>query len=251
MNVILLDELRDYEVRYAALPMQPLKITCELLAPVAHYHNVHFDGILSYAAMEEATQGRMVAQSSDYYTVPLPIKTVWHSGLGVPLHAVTDMQPHSSNVQDVIYYHRRALEPTMTKKTIRTTQGRHKEKRTPIPASVTSALVCYAYGNMEEIGRLLQPMAAVGKKHNTLGTVKRWLITPVEYFSFVDKEHHARCPLPLAALYGDDKMPFDMIMECKHLGFTSPYWHWMSKSTCVDTGRYVSKEHLSLDLVLR
>lgn len=249
-KVILLDELQDYEVRYAALPMQPLKITCELLAPVAHYHNVHFDSILAYSVMEEATQGAMVAQSKDYYHVPLPIKVVWQSDLGVPLFAATDMQPHSSNTQDVIYYHRRAIESTMTTKSIRTTQGRHKEKRTPIPATVTSAFIGYVYGNMQEIGRLLQSVTAIGKKHNTIGTVKRFIIEPVDHFSFVDKEHRARCPLPLAALYGS-AMPLDMIMSMKHIAFTAPYWHWMAKMACVDTGTKIVTDNLTLGLEYR
>lgn len=248
MSMILLDELREYRERYAALPMRPLRIVCELAAPVAHYHNLHFDAILAFQVLAEATRGRGCPPTEDYYEVPLPLREVWRSEEGVPLYASTDLLSQSTHVQDVVYYHRRALEPTMTPKPLRTTQGRHKEKRTPLPTTVTSALSCDVLGNMDEIGRLLENLTAIGKKHSTLGTVKRWLISPLETFSFVDKDHCARRPLPVLALYGDNWIIG--LDHAKHVAFTAPYWHWQSKTMCYDTGQRLPND-VSMELVLR
>lgn len=232
MKVIVPDAMRERAAGYAALNMRPLRIVAELADPVAYYHPVHFDGILSSAVVEDVTGGAGVPPSSDWYYIPLPLRVVWRTQDGVPLWASTDMEPVGQYENEIIYWHRRAPEPYMTWRNIITTSGRHKEKRTPLPCIVANEMACHVIGNANEIARLLERVTAIGKKRHSLGAVRRWLISPIDEFSFVRDGVFLR-PVPAGMFGGVD---IDAMGTLRLEAFTPPYWHVMSRAMCIPAG---------------
>ncbi len=224
-----MERLEAIGERYAALPAAPLRVTAYLASPVVTYHGLHLDGVLAYAVLEEATHGALVPQSGDYLLVPLPLRAVWRSPLGVPLWSSTDLLPDGAPPTGVQYWHRRALEPTMTTRNLLTTKGRHKERRTPMPALRPARLVADVDGNAEEIARLLATVTSIGKKRVSAGRVLEWTIEEIPTFSFFDETGAARRPVPLAYGGGDAAAGVE-------IGFSPPYWHHATRASCVPPG---------------
>lgn len=224
--------LMEVGERYQALPKEPLRVTAELGDAVITYHGVHLDALLAYVVMGEAMRTNWIRWSPNYVTIPLPLDDVWRSETGVPLWASTDLLPEGEAVKDVMYLHRRAIEPTMSTRNIRTTAGRHKEKRTPMPVLVNKRLSAVCIGNGEEIARLLSSVSAIGKKNTVAGTVLRWLIEPITEFSFWDPDGRALRPVPLDYL-GLAQFETPSAVE---VGYSPPYWYAETRAWCVPTG---------------
>lgn len=229
--MIVLDEMRAIGEQYAALDMRPLRITAEMSDPVAYYHPVHIDGILASRVVEEVTRGAGVPPSQDWYYTPLPLEVVWHNADGVPLWTCTDLAPDIQWEQEIVYLHRRAPDPIMTRKNLDVGSGRHKEKRTPLPTIVAESLTCDVVGNAQEIARLLLGVTAIGKKRTVLGSVATWSIEPINRFTFVDDQNYARRPIPLGYL--------DVFQDAKAMAYSAPYWHMATRMLCVPPGAYV------------
>lgn len=228
---------------YPDLRMQPLQITAKLGSAPVSYQGLHFDSILAAKVVEEATDGQMLPQSPHYTFVPLPLKILWHSAVGVPLWASTDLVPNGEVIRDVQYMHRRALEPKMQQKNIITKSGRHKEKRTPMPIIVANQLSCNVYGNAKEIARLLSNVTSIGKKRHSAGMVMEWIVEPVDEFSLV-KGVKARRPLPVPAIY-------DAIasVNSSHISYSPPYWLPATRDFCVPTGADVHIDQVTMELI--
>lgn len=224
------DRLEQAGERYAALPTAPLRVTARLAAPAISYDGLHLDGILAYAVLEELTHGMLVPQSGEYLRVPLPLRAAWWSASGVPLWRSTDLLPDAPAVADVVYLHRRALEPAMTRRNIQTGKGRHKEKRTPLPAVNNTVLVADVDGNADEIARLLATVSSIGKKRIVAGRVLEWTVEEIDAFSFFDATGRARRPVPLDYLGEPDSQ------AGAELAFSPPYWHRATRAWCVPTG---------------
>lgn len=214
--------------------MTALRITCLLASPAVSYHGLHLDGILAHALVERDTAGAMLPQTPEYVPCELPLRCVWRSAASVPLWASTDLLPEAEAANDVIYLHRRALEPHMTAASMKTGKGRYKERRSPLPAIVTHRLVAYADGEAQEIVSLLQRVTSIGKKRIVAGVVREWIIEEIDEFSFTDGEGRALRPLPHLYIYGEERDDGSPV-----LGFSPPYWHIATRARCVPTGAQV------------
>lgn len=206
--------------------MQALKITAQLASPVISYMGLHLDAILAYAVVERQTDGEMFV-SEDYVRIELPLAVTWESKAGVPLWSSTDLLPVGIPIEDVQYFHRRAIGSRMSKKNIRTGTGRHKEKRVPMPTINVPELVAYAMGDAEQIAELLSGVTAIGKKR--AGRVMAWHIEEVESFSFFDEYDFALCPVPCESRGV-------MALDAHYVAFSPPYWHSATRAFCWLTG---------------
>jgi len=176
------DALRSYFERYAALEMQPLRISFELYADscLAGYDPLHLDNLLAFCVVEEATQGRGLPNTPEAYELPVPLRCLWRSPDGFPLWAATQFAPVGLSAKDIVYWHKRAQSGEWTKTksgrfAIRSTQGRWMERRVPLPATVCHEFEATCIGNADEIARLLTPMAFIGKR--SLGEVECWHVS--------------------------------------------------------------------------
>lgn len=212
--------------------MTAVKVTAVLLQPVVSYSGLHLDGILAHAALERATGGAMLPQSARYVEVAIPLRVLWRNAAGVPLYASTDLLPWVTgwSATDVVWLHRRALEPHQTRANLKTGKGRYKERRSPMPALVTDRLVAYADGDMDEIAALLTRVTSIGKKRAVLGAVREWIVEPVDEFSFTDEAGHALRPIHHLYLYGEERG------DGVTLAYSPPYWHVATRAVCVPTG---------------
>jgi len=221
----------DLRARYEALEMVPLRIECHLADSVVLTFPLHLDALLAYTVLEQATQGAMLPENSEYVRVPLPLACLWESE-GVPLWASTTLVPMGREVPSVRYWHRRALEPHMTRRSIRVTQGRHKELRTPAPTENAPVLVADLIGNIDEVSRLLGSITAIGKKRASAGTVLQWRIYRIMAFS-LRHEQQIRRILPVGYVMEQfGPVPMDLA----HVGFSPPYWHPATRRMCLLPG---------------
>lgn len=207
-----------------------LRIIAILSQPVVSYHGLHFDGILAHAIVERETGGAGLPQTTAYVPCHLPLLCVWRSATGVPLWASTDLLPEGAVAHDVIYQHRRALEPTMTRANLKTGKGRYKERRSPLPALAAPALVAYAVGDAQEIASLLAGVTSIGKKRVWNGAVLQWKVEEVDDFSFIDEQGRARRPIPHEYWYCEEREGGVI------LSFSPPYWHVATRARCIPPG---------------
>lgn len=224
----------QYAERVAGLAMIPLRVEVDLADSVVTYNGLHFDAILSYAVVEAVTRGAMLPPQSPYIEIPLPLAVLWRNRNDVPLYASTDLTPRGASVSAVRYWHKRSLEPSMSRKSIRVTKGVHKEKRVPMPTIHAQTLTADVIGNGDELARLLATVTSIGKKRNSAGAVLRWRIYEVDRFRLVDDAGFARRPLPVTyQLKRGQPVP---LAAGQHISFSPPYWHPATRDMCVPTG---------------
>lgn len=236
-----LERLAQIRESYQALPLESLRITAHLAAPVAHYHDLHLDGILAYVVMEMAMQAPVSPLGDTWIEVPLPLGVLWRDDqTGVPLWASTDFVPVDLSEDSATYHHRRAPEPSMTKRNLDTGAGRHKERRSPIPTTHTNALYADCIGNADALRELLKRIGSIGKKRHTLGAVREWTIEAMPSFSLVDEQRRARRPLPLLALLGGTVYPLPL--DFSFQGIAPPYWHITTRMMCVAAGTLINED---------
>lgn len=220
----------EYAEFVQSLDMVALRVECHLAEPAVSYQGLHFDSILSFAVVEEQTQGAMLPNKSSYVPVPLPLQALWSSPIDVPLYAATDLMPPDSATTDIRYWHRRAITPRMTTKSLRTTAGRHKEKRTAMPTINNDVLIADAIGNLDEVSRLLQFVTSIGKKRSTSGAVLHWKVYKIKEFALLAPDGTARRPIPVNVL---SKINLDV---AQNLAYSPPYWHPDTKWLCIPAG---------------
>lgn len=223
------EALTPFKQQYEAAHMQPLQITAHFDTPVVAYYSLHFDAILSHAVFTRAIGN--ITPFEDYLHIPLPLAALWHSPTGVPLWASTDMIPHEDAIRDELWLHRRALEPNMTHQNISTVKGRHKEKRTPLPALNTQTLTCFVIGDPNAIADLLRDVGSIGKKRHIAGAVRQWEIVPAPAFALQDEQFRLLRPVPVSAV---GEFPIDTPFAW--LGFSPPYWHTATHQICMPPG---------------
>lgn len=220
----------DYREFTEKLNFVPLRIECDLAEEVVNVNGIHFDAILSYAVVEKQTQGDMVS-GSEYVRVPLPLCAHWENQSGVPLWASTDLQPKEDVTTSTRYWHRRSLEPVMSRKNLRKTAGPYKERRVPMPTIVNATLVADVIGNADEIARLLKPITSIGKKRT--GFVIAWRIYQIKSFTMIDDEGNARRPIPVMSLESWE------LNRASAIGYSPPYWHPATRQMCIPSGAKV------------
>lgn len=230
LSVIHLPEFAEYRAQCEAAPLRPLRVSATMAAPLMTYHPVHLDGLLAFAVVEMLTQGQGLPNSAAPYYIPLPLRRLWESPTGLPLWAATDLMPEAEAVKSQVYFHRRAIAPTMTDAAIRTGKGRHKEKRSPIPSVSTRTMTADVIGNPDMLAALLKNVASIGKKHHASGAIASWGIEEIETFMLSDEQGRTRRPLPL------EMFQPPMTALGQHIGFTPPYWLPAAQCMCIDSG---------------
>jgi hypothetical protein len=231
-------DFREQIAEFEAFPKMPLQIELRLLNPLLSYHSLHLDSILTSVVAQK--MGWIGEQVRQYMEVPAPLEVTWRSQAGVPLYACTDLVPVDGDPQrGEMYYHMRALQPSMTHANLNTQSGRHKEKRTAIPSLNNRHYRAFAIGHLETIISLLNTVTAVGKKRHSAGTVESWFVEPCSSFCFVSPDRKALRPLPIAFVHANE-LPLDI--EPMPQGFSPPYWHLACNLPCYATGMYLSNE---------
>lgn len=252
--LVVLPELAPYFVRYAAVNAPEggvaLRVICHLRegARVAGYDPINLDNLLARAVLEEATSSSGVPDQQACYALPVPLRCLWLSREGLPLWATTPLLPAGERVPDVTYWHKRAQSGVWTgvasgRFTLAPTNGRYMERRVPLPTTVCHRLEATAIGHPQEILRLLQRIAWLGKKrHAGMGEIDRWEVAPLaERFRVLDATGRLTRTLPvnawlaaqappgveghapaLAALLAE--APYPAGVTPAPLGWTPPQW---------------------------
>lgn len=221
--------LAPYKSRYESMDYQPLQITLELVpgSSLAGYDMLNLDNLLARAVVDEATQGRGLPNTPDAYDLPVPLQCLWRSPNGFPLWAATPFAPAGFTAHDIAYWHKRAQSGrwTGTKRgtfAIRSTSGRWMERRVPLPTTIAESFVATCIGNAEEIARLLEPFAHVGKRRtNGFGAVHRWLVAPADSWRMVVDNALTRALPSLAVGLLGGQMPEG---QPAPVGWTPPQW---------------------------
>ena len=187
--------LTPYAERYAEVPGASLEVRLSLRpgGRIAAYDPPNLDNILAWAVVMEATGGAGPPhEAQGGYLLPLPLRALWRDPEGYPLWAVTPLAPEGMSVEDVAILHKRAQSGEWTgtksgKLRLNTSAGRWMERRIPQPVIICDEWICRCQGDAEEIARLLQSVAWVGKRrHAGFGEVERWRVAPAPAFSLVE-----------------------------------------------------------------
>lgn len=109
-------------------------------------------------------------------------------------------------------------------------QGRYKAYHMPIPTLITDKVVWYAYGDGEEIKRLLSDVAAIGKKRvQGQGHVIKWQVEPIPNDCSEWRDGHLMRPIPGPLVDLATVTPHDI----QHCAFRAPQWHPLNQAMCV------------------
>lgn len=111
-------------------------------------------------------------------------------------------------------------------------QGRYKAYHMPLPTLVTDKIVWYAYGDAEEIDRLLSDVTGIGKKRvQGNGHVLRWHIEPSADDWSEWRAGQLLRPIPGPLFDLELATPHDI----QHCAFRAPQWHPLNQQLCVVT----------------
>lgn len=233
--------LAPFHERYASLPMEPLRVTLELVpnSRVVSYDPIHLDNLLARLVLEEATRGdSTLPDTHQVYRLPVPLQALWTSPEDLPLYAATVLAPALDQevIADVAYIHKRAQSGNFTAVKggvmgISTTNGRWMDRRIPFPTELTSAHTWEArcVGNRDEVARLLERVTFCGKRRAIgFGEVKAWHLDPIDSFPLEEDGCLTRI-LPEAALaLLNGSLPEGLPIP---IGWTPPQWkpslHWL------------------------
>lgn len=230
-----IDAFTDYHDRYRDLPMQGMRVTCELQNNrVAGFEPGYLDNILAAAVVRET--GVRLETNNGLYDIPIPLRVAYESPDGRKLFASSCLVPPAESFEDRTYLHRRRQTGRYTavktgRFNIDPQRGRWMERRYVVKSTVSDSLVAYAIGDPKEVARLLQHIGYIGKYRSVgYGHVRKWTIEPMT--------------LTIQDVFLRDgklsrNIPFD---ACESIGitppeipthlcpWTPPYWHGASMS---------------------
>lgn len=170
--------------RYAALPMQPLRVVADAHAPLVDYDRISLAGLLAWTVVMEETEGRGVEIPPRYTPLPLEVAGYYGSGGQLPLWRASAFAPVNGDgrsFRHTEYVHKRAPRTvTANQSRVDTSTGRWMERRIPLPLRTAPAWEAYCYGNAAEIERLLTHyVICLGKRRNIgYGEVVGWWVQP-------------------------------------------------------------------------
>ena len=233
--MISLPPLRTYEQQIADLPKTSLRVTAHLLpqAQIAAYDPIHLDNLLAWAVLQDVVPGGKVPNSEEPYDLPLPLDCLWRNPSGLPLWASSVFRVQGQAFADTVYWHKRAQTGRWTfhpgkggepaPMPLKTTAGRFMERRVPMPTALAEdhAWVAECVGNAEEVCRLLQHVAFLGKKRGIgMGEVDYWEVEEVSGFTLLEDGCLTR-PVPLNAA-----APLGLALSgaLSLVGWTPPQW---------------------------
>ena len=184
--------LAPYVERYVGLRCEPLlvRLYLERGAQLAGYDPLVLDNLLARCVVNEATgwEGLPPENGAEGYLLPVPLQRLWVDARGYPLWAATPFLPSPDVEGDVFYRHKRQQDGQWTRGArgmfrIVATEGRWRDRRTPVPTQAASWWEAECVGNAMEIGRLLAQVYAAGKERGKgYGMVHHWEIDAMESF---------------------------------------------------------------------
>lgn len=231
-------ELVPFDLQYANLPFNAYRLTLGLSNPMVNYSPLRLDALLSFAVVNQATEGRGLAISNEPYYIPLPLGKAWVNSIGLPLWQTTDFMPCGQNDTYSAFWAKRAMRPELIKRpkgggslNILTGKGVDKEMLMPIPAQSALTWSCTLVGHAPIIASLLSTLGALGKKRAIgFGVINSWSFEQLESFSFFDNKQKAMRPIPI-----DYLKVFPLTAE--RMGWTPPYWLPTSWDLCQPPGQ--------------
>lgn len=211
----------------------PLVVTAHMVpgARVQHYEPLMLDGILAWAVVHEATQGRGLAAAAEPYRIDLPLSCLWRSPEGLPLWAASSLTTVGPSAQDVIIQTKRPQSGRWTKTKsgrllLTPTAGRWRARQIPRPATVCDAWRGWCEGDPYEVRRLLAMVTHLGKRKAAgLGVVQRWKVEEASAFDLVMGGRLTR-PVPAAA--ADAVLPQRPEEATTMVAWTPPHWLTMT-----------------------
>lgn len=266
--MIYLEEFTPFQQHYAALPLEPVRVTVELVTEVVMYDPIHLDNLLGAAVVMEATKGAMLGDSmGENYAIPLPLQVLWaHPVTGLPLWAATNFEPVSIHERSVSYTQRRGLNTSFVREdkgkpfNPNPKLGRFKETRIPMPTVVCHSFQADCIGHADTIASLLTNISHVGKRRGEgKGLVDHWKVEPIAQFSLLSNAVLRRT-IPMEAMKAEGlenpneygvlrraipveamealgiEIPNEYVV--RRMGWTPPYWTGVpdSRGLCVPEG---------------
>jgi CRISPR type IV-associated protein Csf3 len=219
-----IDALDRYGERIGGVPVEPLRVTCRTVTPVAGNDPVALDGVLAWAIVTEAMAGKHFPQGLGPIWQPLPLKL--HSTIdGLPLWSSTDFVPFGM-VKGSTHIHRRTADNPYAMPALRESLGDKRKRRYPnsgagpymdfrVPErrNIAERWEATCIGNKGEIERLLTYVQYFGKAQKRgCGFVLEWTVEPVDIFSLYNVEGAPLRPIPTEGGIGVQQ------------GWTPPYW---------------------------
>jgi hypothetical protein len=177
--MIQIPELRSYAERYAALPLEPLRVTVTLRQAMILYDPLYLDNLLARAILEMARGHAILDNTPEPYEFLLPLKCIWTAENGCPLWAASVFLPDGKTIADTVYLHKRLERLEFSERQPKSNVGRWMDRRIPYQTQQTETLRWYALciGNAEEIAALLPLVRFLGKRRNVgFGEVAEWEI---------------------------------------------------------------------------
>lgn len=227
---------------------QPCRVTLTLIQPYAGYDLPHLDGLLSSVMVAQALQGGQLPKDNTLYTIPLPLEVLWRDEAGTPLFHASSLLPDPRHEKSVFTWTKKNAELasrfTERKRDGSLWQpdsgsGQFKEYRMPLPLTASAHFTGYAYGDREEIARLLALLHTTGKKGAWgFGRIARVEVEPCGKpgrYVFVQGGRLLR-PVPVAALAA-----LGLVAEGTPtlIGYSPPYWLPARQAQCYPEGTAV------------
>lgn len=228
--------LRPYAERYAAAPARPFRVTALLrpASPLALYEPPCLAGLLAAAVVREATAGAGLPDYRPGYDQPLPLRALGRYGpYGLPLWHAGRFEPVGPQAAGEEYWHKRAVDGGWTgtrtgEFSIRSTSGRHMERRVPQPVLDCREWRAEAVGDPEEAARLLREITHLGKHRGTgYGAVAAWRVEEVPEAPLA-LEGRLRLSLPAEArpdLEAAGLLSGRIAEAPARVGWTPPLWN--------------------------
>ena len=215
MKAKLIKELATYWDKYIAnqTTMTAFKVLVEVEGPLLGYNNLTLDGLLARMVVDEALQGETLANSSEPYLLPVPLKLAYlDKASGIPLWSCNHFEPVGTYHKAVNKIAKRIIKPEMVrdlKKRPKITHvsGRHKEQFISMASVTAKAFEADCIGDVDEIARLLNKCHSIGKLNSCL--VLNWVFCNIDEFKY-------NRPIPIE--YSKKK-------PTKFAAWSPPYWN--------------------------
>lgn len=241
-------------------PYQPFHVSLRLLQPVAGFANLHLDGPLQAAVVQEALQGERLPPSAERYEIPLPLETRWTSVTGVPLYHTSNFAPAAQALARTFWHIKHNNHDRLARVTRRKSDGTvwqpddgsgaYKEYRLALPTQQTTTLIAWGVGLPEEVARLLRLLEPHGLGKKTaygLGQFVLEAVTPLDHLpaplAFLAGKGDTFTvlrPLPLSACPALGLEPVADAAPAQ-LAYSPPYWLPANQALCLEEGSLVRK----------
>lgn len=246
---IQLPELAPYAERYAALAYEPLRITAHMGQGSCIGGSQHLDSLLTYGLLMDAHQGafRGLGDDARGYRLPLPIRALWTSPEGWPLHACTVFEAPEVligtdvKVQPTLqgaYTRNARKDGTSRPFLVEDASGRFMSRRLFRATATARTWSADCLGHAEELRSLLRWVPSIGAEGATgFGEVLEWTVEPCDSFRLVTDDGRLRRNITEAA--AGVLLPWAPVDCAVPVAYTPPYWvrgrkrlGWMAGAAC-------------------